>query len=366
MCCLVECLQLCSVEEVELRFYPAKVLGEQLGIEILVKAARRPWALERLLVSLETNLKYSRELRISVVDDRTDERYLSVLKERFPNVDFGKRSEWGDYKRGKMTLPYVQAWQDKAREISSKYLLVIEDDQWLTGELDLDEVEAFMDRESILSLNFAQELSGMESVEFFDCSNSGYLTYIPSSFLQAPSNSEAISRPLIDLLSNPNPIARKFAGVLTLLSPNLTRPLWRSLASVNPMAGAVFDRQHWMYMWGGKITWINENIQISRVLKRLRTLESPTTALAINKKRLIATTYVSTTSLTLGTQISWDSVNRAISDAWLLGEISMPAESKDWDKNQLSAVIETSLGVSMKNEYQLWCDRFARMHLLTE
>ena len=312
----------------ELSVYPAKGLGGKLSIEILVKAARRPWALERLLVSLETNLKYSHGLRISVVDDRTDERFLSVLKGRFPYVDFGKRSEWREFRRGKMTLPYVRAWQDKARDISSKYLLVLEDDQWLTGELDLDEVEAFMDRESILSLNFAQALSGMESVKFFDCSNSNYLTYLPSSFLQAPLKSEIISRFLIDLLTNPNPIARKLAGALTLLRPMITRPLWRSLASVNPMAGAVFDRQHWMYMWGGKITWINENIQISRVLKWIRNLESPATALAINKKQLIATTYVSTTSLTLGTQIDWDKVNRAISNAWLLGEISVPAESQ--------------------------------------
>lgn len=332
-----------------------------ISLEIIIKSARRPWALDRLLNSLNLYLAFQVPPVITVVDDRTDDHYIDLLRDKYPHVNFDQRSEWEGYVRKRDTLPYVKAWQRAAESSKAKYVLILEDDQWLSRRLDLDLQLQFLEARKSYSHNLSQSADDLVDVIHFDTGDPSKIAYLPQ-LLIAPEGQRQLAKAGLRVLTSPTLIQRKIAGIFTVLFPSKVRPIWKSMASINPMCGAIFLRTHWLDMWGGKVTWINENIQISRVMRTLSKVKDPSQALSFESEKHFFTTYVSTVSLTLGTGVNWEKVNAALSESWSKGEMEYPDFDKDWDKHYLAGLIESSLGQEMKKEYLSWCARFAALH----
>ena len=137
------------------------------SVDVIIKSSRRPWALDRLLRSLDKFLVSRNPVKIYCVDDRTDQRYLTELTRRYPNVDFSTRATWKENDRALGTLPYVEAWQRAVAQSQAEYVLVLEDDQWLGEPLNLDVCTQFMSSSGSWSLVLTEDASRLESAGLF-------------------------------------------------------------------------------------------------------------------------------------------------------------------------------------------------------
>lgn len=331
-------------------------------VDVIIKSSRRPWALDRLLKSLDTFLVSKDPVKIYCVDDRTDQRFLTELMHRHPNVDFSTSAIWKESDQSRGTLPYVEAWQRAVSRSRAEYVLVLEDDQWLCETLNLDVCSSFMSSSGAWSLVLTEDASRLESAKLIPSHNPSFQFYLPTSLDRSMGRPLSVTRFFLDFISSDKFIIQKVHGLLTLLIPRATEKQWRSIAKINPMCGALFLRSHWSHLWGGRIPRINENIMISRALRLLRQDPNPERKLAIGSKRLFETTFLSTVSLTLGTEVDWDKFNQTWSEAWLEGGLKSRPSSADWDFATLRDIIQKAHGVSAAAAYEKWCSEFAGLH----
>ncbi|NQV72152.1 hypothetical protein HQ496_03440 [bacterium] len=157
-------------------------------------------------------------------------------------------------------------------------------------------------------------------------------------------------------------IVKKFISLASILAPTIFGKAWQSLAMVNPMCGAIYQRDHWLRIWSGGTSAINENLQISRILKDLNHTRRPFSFLAVAREKSIETTFSSSISWSLGTDVDWVSFNRAWSEEWLSGNLPSPQGVSDWDSNHLAEMLENRLGPQQAKSYKDWVIKFKALH----
>ena len=332
------------------------------SVDVIIKSSRRPWALDRLLRSLDKFLVSRNPVKIYCVDDRTDQRYLTELTRRYPNVDFSTRATWKENDRALGTLPYVEAWQRAVAQSQAEYVLVLEDDQWLCEPLNLDDCTHFMSSSGAWSLVLTEDASRLKSAKLFPSPKPNFGFYLPTILERSIEKPFSLTRFFLDFITSDRLIIQKAHGLLSTLIPQATGKQWQSIAQINPMCGAIFLKSHWSHLWGGRIPRINENIMIGRALRLLRHDLKPKQKLAIGSKKLFETTYLSSVSLTLGTDVDWDKFNRAWSNAWLEGGLRSPRRAGDWDFAVLHGIIQKEHGQVGAEAYEKWCSDFAILH----
>jgi hypothetical protein len=281
---------------------------------------------------------------------------------RYPNVDFSTRATWKENDRKLGTLPYVEAWQRAVAQSRAQYVLVLEDDQWLGEPLNLDVCTQFMSSSGSWSLVLTEDASRLESAGLFPSLEPNFGFYLPAILERSVEKPFSLTRFFLDFITSDRFIIQKAHGLLSTLIPKATGKQWQSIAQINPMCGAIFLKSHWSYLWGGRIPWINENIMIGRALRLLRHDPKPKQKLAIGSKKLFETTFLSSVSLTLGTDVDWDKLNGAWSDAWLKGGLKFELSSADWDFATLHGIIQEAHGPAAAEAYEKWCTDFAVLH----
>lgn len=332
------------------------------AVDIVIKSSRRPWALDRLLSSLNEFLVSTDPVRIYCVDDRTDDCYIEELVRRYPSVDFSLKATWGQKTLRRRTLPYVEAWKQAVSNSQAAYILVLEDDQWLCGTLNLDDCSRFMSSTGAWSMTLNLDDSELENALLFPSSEPDINYFLPAMVDRSLGKSNSFTRFYLDFITSYNFVTQKAHGLLSTLMPQSSRKHWRSVAMVNSICGTVFRKTYWSHLWEGRISRINENIMISRALRLLRIDPDPRHRLAITPKKLFETTYLSSVSLTLGKDVDWDKLNQAWSDAWLEGRLKLPEDSADWDFSTLRGIVQEVYGHAAAEAYEHWCSDFAVLH----
>ena len=331
-------------------------------LSILIKSARRPWALARLLDSLEKYLKSREALNVIVVDDRTDQEFLDYLAARHPKVLFksvgGKLSSKGKPE----SLPYVKSWHDTVSQMDTEFVMILEDDQWLISDIEISEYI-----ESMLSFNSSliflskspEELIGCKTESVEGRQLSAYMPEILSRVISEDSKHDLL---LARFLSMHGVLGRKFVAGATILSPRLVKESWASLAMVNPMCGVIYRREDWLENWKGDFKNINENRMISRAVSRLMASPSIGKHFLVPHTSQVKTTFVSSISWDLGTGVDWEACNLAFSHSWIRGDLAFPEGSQDWDAQALASIVRRSLGVEAQKKYLQWVQKFWAMH----
>jgi hypothetical protein len=281
---------------------------------------------------------------------------------RHPNVDFSQQATWTGRERSGVTLPYVEAWQRAVAQSQAEYVLVLEDDQWLCEPLNLDECSRFMSSTGAWSLVLTEDSSRLDGIELFPSKEPNYGFYLPVALEGSLGKPFSLKRLFLDFITSDKFVIQKSHGLLSTLIPHATEKQWQSIAKINPMCGAMFLKSHWSYLWRGRISRINENIMIGRAMRLLRRDSTPRQKLAIGAKKLFETTFLSSVSLTLGTDVNWDNLNLAWSDAWLDGRLGWGQTSADWDFATLHGIIQNELGSAAAEAYSKWCLNFAALH----
>lgn len=330
---------------------------------VIIKSSRRPWALDRLLRSLELNLEHFNETKILVVDDRTKPKYLQRISEMYPNVDISFGTHENNQFQNLDSLPYVEAWKRAASSLSCEYILVLEDDQWINSPIPINEYLHFMRLHQCLSLFMSMQIEDAQNFEVSVDSNGLFLFYMPRLVQVARrKNKNFLQKIWLSFLTNPHFVGKKILALAMLLFPNIVVTQWRDIASINPMCGAIFKRSYWLKIWDGASKSINENLQISRIIKEIRELPEHVIPIATTSMLQIDTTYVSSISWNLGLPVDWNLYNECWSTAWYTGELTPPEHNFDWEVSLLSEILRKCLGQNSANLYIDWVAKFRKMH----
>jgi hypothetical protein len=123
-------------------------------MDIVIKSFKRPFYIERLLESIRRYcLGYN---RILIADGGTDKLYENIIMEKFPEVEWfespsaGKRIISKNYlnKNDVSSISLdddrLNFWRSVIEKSDSKFILLIEDDCWLTEELNLRSFEEIL------------------------------------------------------------------------------------------------------------------------------------------------------------------------------------------------------------------------------
>lgn len=331
-------------------------------VEILIKSSRRPWALDRLLESLAQNLVRRDNIRTFVVDDRTPKHYLDKLTDKHSEVIIWESSRRSKLGNPGADAPYVENWRLFGSESEAKYLFVLEEDQWLTQELDLVELAKFMDEKKFLVTQLSMASQEIVGAQVNATSSILWDSFIPKGFASFQDSGllNLLVRSWASFVCSPSAVNRKIFGGLSVLLPSLPRSHWVPLAMANPIAGALFNRQYWLSLWRPGQTKINENLQITRALKEISGVAKGKTFFASGNQRYFETSYVSSISLDLGLELDWPHLNSIWSERWLRGEFPNPAANADWDATVLAQMLsESNIDPS---SYLEWVRRFRLLH----
>ena len=313
--------------------------------------------MDRLLGSLRKHLFDYENFAITVVDDGTEKTFLEYLSKIYPEVLFLQLSEGVPPDTNCNNLRYVTGWRNFFFSCQAKYVLLLEEDQWLVRPLDLYRPLAFMEKTSARVLQLIWPDNRIEGASIFTNDSCEFSTYLPSFIANATKRSPRWC--ISGLVTSP---LRVVPALASLLTRKVAALHWRSLAMVNPIAGAIFTTSHWLALWKHPQRRINENIQISRALQEIRHSKTPNRFLASSKHQFFYTTYSSSSSSALQSGIHWDRVNFVLSTRWMNGHLQTPPDTMDWSEGEFEEIIEEELGPLFSSAYRTWVSRFKQMH----
>lgn len=123
-------------------------------MDIFIKSFNRPYYLDRCIESIVRNI-YNGDYSIIILDDGTQQKYLDKIKNKYKNISILK-SEYYDSKVQKindfieqgteinnMVIP-AAFWKKSIKSSKENYILVLEDDFWITQRIDLTETIEIM------------------------------------------------------------------------------------------------------------------------------------------------------------------------------------------------------------------------------
>lgn len=348
------------------RVSPDMMTGSR-SISILIKSARRPWALDRLLDSLQENLVSWGQTHVHVVDDRTEKKFLDKLQGKFPSVEFSS-ADPGLERKNTKELSYVSAWRAAVSNMQTEYVLVLEDDQWLISTLDLRAQVEAMSTAGASSIFLSTGVDDFEGCMLAPLADGTTYNYFPNLLHEWLEQGKRVSGAWLAFLTQSSWVGRKLVSIATLLGLSRVRQDMRSLALINPMCGAIYRREEWLLNWAPPMENINESKIVSRIVRRLAKSSHPnrTRRFLTVSTPLIRTTYVSSISWRLGLDVDWELFNLIWSNSWAVGQLSKPDGLEDWSPEDLAETLSDHVGLAAESAYRAWVQKFQALHGVSE
>jgi hypothetical protein len=323
-------------------------------MDVFIKSFNRPYYLERCLHSLAMHV--TGVDRIIVLDDGTPSPYLDKIKALFPMVTI-YRSEGSGKKQEAIkhhlsgNLPYAlknipaRFWRNNIAK-ASNFFLLLEEDAWITGPIDLGEIEKIMERDSLAT------------TKLFWCGNENLIRGkkrkinqdIEEIIPQLP-----FRNPIIGNLLLPDKF--KIRTLLTKL--RILRHGWIApFYSLYTVSSSVYQKAYWLTIFTGASEGINEGDQLFQALKWHR--HHRDTRYAKSSVQKVKTSYI--TSATNGFKsISFDFIrfNHRMNEAWLESRLdSMQGFPEDFSVSHLSQYLDNNDVHCNRNLWVKWIDAF--------
>lgn len=331
-----------------------------LFMDIVIKSFNRPYYLERCLRSIYQFAEGSFQIR--VLDDGTPPEYLARIKELFPQVQVYKsplydvkvaalRAHVADERRfDQRTIP-TGLWVEQVAA-SSPVFLLLEDDIWLTGALQLDEIERDM------------EANGLDLVKISWLGNNDVITGTKKPI--GKQLEEIV--PHIPLASNLL-VLNKF-GVRSVLTSLRLMRLVRSdfklqlpVYTLYGVASAFFTKKYWLYLWADDQTRVDEVKQLQKAGQWYRQHGG---RYAKSRVELTKTSFTtSATNMYKGVALDIFAFNHYLNEAWLHGRLdAMENFPKDFSQAYISEIL-TAAGDNRASagEWAKWIHRFKAQYL---
>ncbi|MFL1606244.1 hypothetical protein PGK46_05530 [Riemerella anatipestifer] len=229
-------------------------------MDILIKTYYRPHLLDRCLRSIYERIIDVKQIKITILDDGTPQKYLDKIKEKYPEVYF-KFSDWREEKIEKIEkhLQGIERYQDtriptdlwyNAIAESSDILIITEDDVWMCDDFNMHFYTKEMEKYNIHILKLGRDLT-----ETINYPLTGTINYHnPKYFFK--------SEKLYRMLLNNSFKLRDRLSAVGLLPKYWRNELWKMYDI--PMA--MMRRDYLLYIWRDKFKRVVEDLQLANAV----------------------------------------------------------------------------------------------------
>jgi glycosyltransferase involved in cell wall biosynthesis len=329
-------------------------------MDIIIKSFNRPYYLERCLRSIYQFVQG--DFRIRVLDDGTPPEYLDRIRELFPQAAIFTSRLYeakvaalrahvaGERPFDQRTIP-TELWYKHVADGSEVFLL-LEDDIWLTGPVQLDEIARHMtsqhlDLVKISWLGNDQVITG-KKVPL----NEQLEEIIP----HIPLASELL-------------VLNRFGVRSTLQRLGLMRLVRRDFQLQLPVytlygvASAFFSRAYWLYLWDDKQARVDE---LQQLQKAGQWYWHQGGRYAKSRVELTKTSFItSTTNMYKGVELDIFAFNQHLNAAWLHGKLdAMENFPKDFNQSYLGGLLTAANDPrTTVAEWTKWIERFKAQYI---
>ena len=292
-------------------------------MDILIKSFNRPYCLERCIKSIYRNVEG--EFKITVLDDGTPSVYLEKIVSLFPGVRI-KKSGLYDQKTGAIcqhlknekefdlfTIP-VSMWQEGV-STSSDIFLMMEDDNWFTSPIKLEEIIFEMKRNEFVMLT----MSWQGNDKYIQGKRKPVSTSIEEIVPSIPALSKIIfmnkfnSNSILNFLKKIKVYSVLYKAGVLKNEYELRWPFY----TIYLITSTFFRKDYWVWLWEGSPQNVDELYQLKRAAIWY---EKNNSRYAKTFKEMTRTSYI--TSATGSFQdIDFDifHFNYTLNEAWLNG-----------------------------------------------
>lgn len=331
-------------------------------MDIIIKSFNRPYYLDRCLWSIYKNVICS-EFRIKILDDGTPQKYLDKLIEKYPEIIIYK-SEFYQEKVSKIennfsdfgTKPTsdipIHLWIEAAQN-ATDYFLLLEDDIWLTEEIDLKATQKFLQEKKVFFLKLFwlgnQKMVGEQTIE----SNTFCSIYEPKLF--------TLNSILFRIIFRTERLKiRKIVSFLGLYS----KDKYLHYYSIYSVAGIIFKKDYFLSLWNNHRNSVDEGLQLLNAIKYYN--RNKTIKFARSNKEILKTGFLSSATSQHkeyeGIKLDIFTLNKIINEAWYNNDFD-PIESypNDLNPDKIKMILDIQNNNWAKSEeWQKWVTRFKK------
>lgn len=286
------------------------------------------------------------------MDDGTEEKYLSKIKEKYPSVRIVLSEFSADKVRKIRThidngtpvsglkLP-SEFWKTTIEKFASDYFLLLEDDIWLQSSFNIFEAENVMKNHNMALLKlfyFGNErlISGEKNLI-----SSQIAKVTPKLFTTNPFVFENI------LIKNP----LKIISILYKLG------IWDRFQKINyytiyNVAGCIFYKNYYLYLWNEILEKVNEDKQLIRALKYFKE-HNP--SIGFTPKEILKTSFTSSaTNMFADVDFDVYKYNKLLNESWYNNTLDVTKNyNTDINKKEIEKIVdESELSVVEWNKWQ--------------
>lgn len=329
--------------------------------DIFIKSFNRPFYLERSIESIQKFL--SGDYQIIVLDDGTPKKYLDKIRQKYPQVDIRLSDNYElkikaiaeNLNSGKpidgMKIP-TGFWYENV-EKGTDYVIVTEDDVWLTKPLNINQLTSK-----------SKEL-GIYLLKLGWLGNENDNKNLKLESISADLNS---AKPK-DLLFFPKKLTEaffynhyKFFTILYKLG-KVDHYTQRKYWALNSILMGFFRKEYWLEIWkemDGKVDEKRQLINASLFYKKFRNHPNFVSRL---KKESMKTTFQSSATSSYheyGFDFDVNRFNYLINEAWLNGDFDpMQNFPKDFSIDYFKTFIAEKMNTE---EYEKWVNQFRKQY----
>lgn len=222
-------------------------------MDIVIKSFNRAYLLDRAIFSLYKHVK-SGLGNIIILDDGTPEVYLSRLQEKHEDIIIEYSPNYKLKITGQKAAAPIQFWKSEINKCS-KYILVLEDDIWLNQMIDLTYLESFLESQDIAL--FKLKWWGnpkMVQGKFNPMTPEGFGII------------DTQLRPFSEVLVKNRYYLNSMANILKVIP----KDYFLSLYTLYDVAGQIFNKDYYNYVWPNDQYAIEEMIQLGKAAEYYR------------------------------------------------------------------------------------------------
>ncbi|MFV8270534.1 glycosyltransferase family A protein [Flavobacterium sp. GT2N3] len=326
-------------------------------MNIYIKSFNRPYYLDRCISSIINNV-IDKDLRIIVLDDGTDAKYLKKIQEKYPliiiclsNFYYEKLNKINNFlinkePVGSLEIP-TKFWLSHITSCKDEYMMVLEDDMWFTSPIIVKESLGLMKKHNMCILKMCY----FRNKKLI----AGELSAI----------SDLVNRIEPKLIStNPflfeNLIVKNRLKIMSILMRFGLYNYGRKIEyyTIYNVAGAIYSKSYYDYLWEDFAGHVDEDQQLIRAVKFMKD-KSPN--YGVFKNDVINTSFSSSaTNMFSDIHFNVFEYNNILNEAWFQDNFDVWSNfpndiSEEQIKNILEKTDNTSANVV---EWEKWMHRF--------
>lgn len=328
-------------------------------MDILIKSYYRPHLLDRCLRSIYERVRDIQQIKITILDDGTPQKYLDKIKEKYPEVSF-KFSQYreekikaisehlnGNKQYYDVRIP-TELWYDAISE-ASEYLIMTEDDVWFIENFDTKKYCKEMKNHNIHILKLGRNFT--ETVNYKLTETIYY--HNPKYFVK--------SEKLYRMLLNNSFKLRDRLSAIGLLPKYWRNELWKMYDI--PMA--MMRKDYLLYIWKDKYKRVVEDLQLANAVDWAFKHKGKTKYTLMNK-RIMTTSYRSSASFnSFNIKEHFDLIefNHLLNELWLDGKFDEYENyPSDFSVDYIYSILLENKNKEFADKWKKWTEGFIEMH----